>query len=298
MRSVEGSAGIDRTTGEVDEAGGEGVAADDPGVTGSAVDLAGRHPHGGTFMTVFTVTVFTVTVKAMEPTPLSAVDNGMSIDQIAAEAGLPVRTIREYQTIGLLPGPERRGRVGIYRPTHLARLRLIGRLQERGYSLAGIKDLLTSWREGADLTEVLGLTADELVHLDEPGAPVTAQQLATIVPALVPDRLGDLLATGVVAPLDDDDLCVPSPSLLQLTIDVLDAGYPTDDVLDLLTTIRAATDHIADTAARLLARPPAGIDPDRLAALTTKGRGTLAHGTGRLTIHTLGQLLGLDRPRE
>jgi DNA-binding transcriptional MerR regulator len=222
-------------------------------------------------------------------------DDGMSIDEIAAAARLPVRTIREYQTIGLLPGPERRGRVGVYRPAHLGRLRLIGRLQDRGYSLAGIKDLLTSWRDGADLGDVLGLAADELVHLDEPGAPVTADQLGTLVPSLVPDRLADLMATGVVAPLDDDRLCVPSPSLLQLAIDALDAGYSPDDVLDLLATIRAATDDIADAVARLLARPPTGVDPDRLAALTTKGRGTLAHGTGRLTIHTLGQLLGLER---
>lgn len=231
----------------------------------------------------------------MTSIPLTEAADGMSIDEIAAEAGLPVRTIREYQTIGLLPGPERRGRVGVYRPAHLGRLRLIGRLQDRGYSLAGIRDLLTSWRDGADLGEVLGLVADELVHLDEPGAPITADQLEAIVPSLVPARLGDLIATGVVAPLDGDRLCVPSPSLLQLAVDVLDTGFSPDDVLGLLATIRGATDDIADAAARLLAQPPAGVDPDRLAGLTTKGRGTLAHGTGRLTIHTLGHLLGLDQ---
>jgi DNA-binding transcriptional MerR regulator len=230
--------------------------------------------------------------------PTNTPADGMSIDQIAAEAELPVRTIREYQTIGLLPGPARRGRVGVYGAAHLGRLRLIGRLQQRGYSLAGIKDLLTSWRDGADLGEVLGLAADELVHLDEPGAPVTAAQLEAIIPSLIPDRLDELIATGVVAPIDGDRLCVPSPSLLQLAIDVLDTGYSADDVLGLLATIRAATDDIADAAARLLVQAPAGVDPDRLAALTTKGRGTLAHGTGRLTIHTLGQLLGLERSRD
>lgn len=224
----------------------------------------------------------------------SDADDGMTIDQIAARAGLPVRTVREYQAIALLPGPERRGRVGVYRPAHLARLRLIGRLQHRGYSLAGIKDLLASWRDGADLADVLGLAPDELVHLDEPGTTVTVEQLAAIVPSLVPDRLDALVATGIVTPLDGDRLCVPSPSLLQLTLDTLDAGYATDDVLHLLATIRAATRDIADAAARLLAHPPDTADPDRLAALTAKGRGTLAHGTGRLTIHTLGQILGLD----
>ena len=53
---------------------------------------------------------------------------------------VPVRTIREYQTMGVLPPPERRGRVGLYRTTHVARLELIARLQVRGYSLAGIRE--------------------------------------------------------------------------------------------------------------------------------------------------------------
>ena len=65
----------------------------------------------------------------------------LSVDELARRAGLPTRTIREYQTIGLLPSPERRGRVGIYRIAHLQRLQLIARLQDRGYSLAGIRDL-------------------------------------------------------------------------------------------------------------------------------------------------------------
>ena len=101
----------------------------------------------------------------------------LSVDELARRAGLPTRTIREYQTMGLLPSPERRGRVGIYRVAHLQRLQLIGRLQDRGYSLAGIRDLLTSWTDGDELTDILGLSPDELVHLDEPGAPATLDQL-------------------------------------------------------------------------------------------------------------------------
>jgi hypothetical protein len=42
-----------------------------------------------------------------------------------------------------------------------------------------------------------------------------------------------------------------------------------------------------------LAERPASTNPDRLAALATRGRGLLAHGTGRLTIHTLGRRLGV-----
>lgn len=218
----------------------------------------------------------------------------LTVDQLANRAGLPVRTIREYQTTGLLPGPVRRGRVGIYGPTHLARLALIGRLQERGYSLAGIRDLVSSWSDGADLGEILGLEADQLVHVDEPGAPATPEQLATLLPALVPDRLDDLIAAGVVDACGPGRYCVPSPSLLQLTVDALGAGYEPDRVLDLLTTIRDATSAIASATVELLTDRPADADADRLVALATRGRGLLAHSTGRLTIHAIGKALGID----
>lgn len=225
--------------------------------------------------------------------PAEAADE-LIVDQLATRAGLPVRTIREYQTMGLLPGPERRGRVGIYGPTHLARLALIGRLQERGYSLAGIRDLVGSWRDGADLGEVLGLEADQLVHLDEPGTPATLVQIGALLPTLVPGRLQDLLATSVVEACGPGRYCVPSPSLLQLAVDAIAAGYQPDAVLGLLTTIRDATAVVAGAAVALLADRPAEGDTDRLVALAARGRGLLAHGTGRLTIHAIGRRLGID----
>jgi DNA-binding transcriptional MerR regulator len=220
----------------------------------------------------------------------------LSVDELATRAGLPTRTIREYQTMGLLPAPERRGRVGIYRPAHLQRLQLIGRLQERGYSLAGIRDLLTSWHDGDELTDILGLSPDELVHLDEPGAPATLDQLARLLPQLVPSRLDDLLGVGVVDHCGPDRYCVPSPSLLQLTVDALAAGYTPSAVLTLLNAVHDAAELVANAAHKLITRPPAGIDPDRLESLATRGRGLLAHGTGRLAIYTLGHRLDHDAP--
>ena len=215
----------------------------------------------------------------------------LSVDELANRAGLPTRTIREYQTMGLLPPPERRGRIGIYRRAHLYRLQLIGRLQQRGYSLAGIRDLLTSWHDGAELTDVLGLSPDELVHLDEPGTPATLDQLARVLPAFVPKRLDDLLAVGLIDHCGPDRYCIPSPSLLQLTVDALAAGYTPTQVLALLRAIHDAADLVATAAAKLLARPPSRLDSAQLTRLANRGRGLLAHGTGRLTIYTLGQRL-------
>jgi DNA-binding transcriptional MerR regulator len=217
----------------------------------------------------------------------------LTVDELAQRAKLPVRTIREYQTMGLLPAPTKRGRVGLYRQTHLSRLQVIARLQDRGYSLAGIRDLLASWRDGADLGEVLGLVPDELVHIDEPGTPATLDQLTVALPALVPGRLDELVAIGLIEQCDPDHYCVPSPSLLQLARDALNAGYTPDRVLGLLAAISRAAADVADGVVAALASPPETPDQTALAALATRGRGLLAHGTGRLTIHTLGRRLGI-----
>ena len=106
---------------------------------------------------------------------------------------LAVRTVRADQTVGLRPGPRRQGRIGLYGPSHLRRLQLVARLRERGYSLAGIADLLGRWRTGSDLGEVLGLEPDQLVHIDEPGAPASPEQLAALLPDFVPEHLDDAL---------------------------------------------------------------------------------------------------------
>jgi len=227
--------------------------------------------------------------------PRSA-DGELTIDKLAARAGLPTRTIREYQTMGLLPSPDKRGRIGIYGQHHVHRLELIGRLQERGYSLAGIRDLLGAWSDGSDLSQVLGLLPDELVHAEEPGTAVTLDQLARLLPSFVPSRLDDILAVGLIDVCGPDRYCVPSPSLLQLTIDALAAGYKPREVLSLLTAIHDAAEVVATAADKLLSRPPAGLDDDGIAQLATRGRGLLAHGTGRLTVYALGRRLEREAP--
>jgi len=48
-----------------------------------------------------------------------------------------------------------------------------------------------------------------------------------------------------------------------------------------------------DTVLSTLTHPPAGADGEHLTQLATRGRGLLAHGVGRLTIHALGRRLGI-----
>ncbi|MGV9451982.1 MerR family transcriptional regulator [Streptomyces sp. NPDC003635] len=73
-----------------------------------------------------------MTTDAEQPT--------LTIDELAARAGVTVRTVRFYGTKGLLPppviGPRR---VGHYGRDHLARLALIEELQQQGMTLAAIE---------------------------------------------------------------------------------------------------------------------------------------------------------------
>jgi DNA-binding transcriptional MerR regulator len=216
-----------------------------------------------------------------------------TVDQIAQRADVPVRTLREYQTMGLVHPPRKAGRVGLYDRSHLRRLQLIARLQDRGYSLAGIGDLLAAWRGGDALTDILGLESDELVHVDEPGAPATLDQLASLLPALVPDRLEELLATGVVESCGPDRYCIPSPSLLQLSLDAIEAGIGPDASLELLRALRLAADTAADAVLATIAAIPARSDQQAVERLVGRGRGLLAHGLGRLTLHRIGRLVGV-----
>ncbi|MET8831904.1 MerR family transcriptional regulator [Streptomyces sp. NPDC004610] len=82
----------------------------------------------------------------------------LTIDELAARAGVTVRTVRFYATKGLLPppvlGPRRVGRYG---RAHLARLALIEELRHQGLTLAAIERYLRRLPDG--------LSADDLaVH--------------------------------------------------------------------------------------------------------------------------------------
>jgi DNA-binding transcriptional MerR regulator len=83
------------------------------------------------------------------------VSDDLTIDELARAAGTRSSTVRLYQTRGLLPPPEIRGRVGFYSAAHLARLRAIERLQREGYSLAAIRSLMDSFAQGGSLAGIV-----------------------------------------------------------------------------------------------------------------------------------------------
>ncbi len=86
-------------------------------------------------------------------------DAVVTIDELAAAWATTTRRIRSFQTLGLLPHPDLRGRTGLYGPRHRDRLAAILRLQEEGFSLESIGVLFRALDGGQSLSTVLGLAA-------------------------------------------------------------------------------------------------------------------------------------------
>jgi DNA-binding transcriptional MerR regulator len=224
----------------------------------------------------------------------SASGPDMTIDELARRAQLPVRTIREYHTMRLLPPPERRGRVGYYGPGHVHRLELITRLQGRGYSLAGIRDLLQAWAAGADLTSLLGIEPGR-APLDEMPLRLTRADLLARVPALSGPALGLAREAGLVQS-DGDEVLVRSPALLAFVADGTAAGIPVSDMLNLASTLRHQLSSLAETIAdliadRLLPALQAGQNPGELGPLLQRGRVLLLQGAASLLADSIGAAL-------
>ena len=80
------------------------------------------------------------------------------IDELAQRSGVASRTIRFYNTEGLLPAPLMRGRVAYYEQEHVVVLRIIRELKEQHHlPLEVIKNLLTIRATHGDMQMNLAL---------------------------------------------------------------------------------------------------------------------------------------------
>jgi DNA-binding transcriptional MerR regulator len=218
----------------------------------------------------------------------------LTIDELAQRAQLPVRTLREYHTMRLLPPTGRRGRVGVYGDQHVERLELIARLQRRGYSLAGIRDLLGAWDAGTDLTTLLGVDSGPAA-LDETPLVISRAELAGRLPAPAADSIDRAAAAGLIVPRGDEHFLVRSPALLALVADAVRAGVPLDQVLDLAATLTGGLGTLAgDLAAQLeqILRPLATAgDVGQLASLLQRWRVLWQQGAASILTDRLGAAL-------
>ncbi len=208
------------------------------------------------------------------------------IEDLAHASGATVRTIRAYQDRGLLPTPERRGRANVYREAHLARLRQIADLLDRGYTLASIKELLEAWDAGRGLGGVLGLVAEvQGPWTDEEADRITRTELdAKFGGAQDDEAIAEAVALGVLerVPGRGDEFLVPSPQELSVAIELHAAGVPLMAISGHLRELRGQVEHIASrflefttehVFARYLGhRPPTDSDAAEAASMVRRLR--------------------------
>jgi DNA-binding transcriptional MerR regulator len=173
-------------------------------------------------------------------------DGELTVDQLAARAGVTVRNVRAYAARGLLPPPRMVGRTGYYGRQHVARLLLVREMLAEGYTLAMIERTLTSApATGSSATLALhrALLAPWLPPEPEEitGAELAARAGVPENPAVVESLVG----LGLVERIDDARLRVLDPALLTAGIQVLALGVPLEALIEAQATV---TEHVREVA--------------------------------------------------
>jgi len=175
------------------------------------------------------------------------------VTELAERAGITVRTLRFYRERKLIPPPRREGRIAWYNDHHLARLRTITALLERGHTLGGIAELIAAFESGRrDVGELLGLDGSLPSWSEETPVRLTPQALADYFD-------GEATAANLTVSLDIGYLAVDGDDIVHISRRLLDAsralvaqGIPLSAVLAAGHEVRGHVDAIAETFATLL----------------------------------------------
>ena len=186
----------------------------------------------------------------MNSTPEEAAPAEYTIDELAAASRVPSRTIRFYQSKSALPHPQIRGRVAIYGPAHLDRLKLIASLQDRGLRIDAIRELTSRIDKGeVDVNEWLGIDAQlQVPWADDQPRTATEAELYELAGSRRPGLLGDLLRAKLVKRHGDVYL-VRSPALLQIAARLESAGIDLETATGGAEIIRKHLGRTADELA-------------------------------------------------
>lgn len=218
----------------------------------------------------------------------------MSIEELAQRSGYTVRNLRAFQARGILPPPRLEGRKGFYSRDHLGRVGLVRRLQDRGYSLAAIRDFVDRMAESKPgaIDDVGRTITSDLV----PQTPLRGAKVLRRFPddATIRRRLAELEIV-----IEQDGVpYAPSSELVQVLLQLADDGYPLTALLDTVEKLRSHAGQVATLYRQINEKHvvgpylAAGAPPDELPALTAR----LARGRA-LGVHLFQILLSQNLQR-
>ncbi|KOV56121.1 MerR family transcriptional regulator [Streptomyces sp. AS58] len=185
------------------------------------------------------------------------------MEELARLAGITVRTLRFYRERKLIPPPRRQGRIAWYDDQHLARLRTIGALLDRGHTLSGIAELAEAFDHGRDVGDLLGLGAPT----EETPVRLTPEELADhFAGQVTPENLAAALELGYLG-TDGEEIVHISRRLLEVSSELVREGIPLAEVLAAGRRVREHADALAGLFAELVLRHASEEDLPRLRPL-------------------------------
>lgn len=170
----------------------------------------------------------------LEAMPEVAADDAeMTIDDLAASSQVPSRTIRFYQSKGVLPKPIMKGRVAYYGKAHAERLELIATLQDRGLRIDAIRELSARLDRGeVDIGEWLGLEEQlQRPWDDDQPKTLSEDEIYELAGRKRAGLIGDL-TRGKLVERRGTVFFVPSPALLAIATRLEAAGLDLDVVIE------------------------------------------------------------------
>jgi DNA-binding transcriptional MerR regulator len=199
----------------------------------------------------------------------------MTIDELARRVDMTARNIREWQTMGVLPPPERRGRIGIYSADHMTRIERIKSLRAEGFPLDVIRRMLRSAESAPDVRRLAAEVFD-------PANLTTSMELKREDLA---DRLGrdaerHLSACGLIDVLDENVVVITDTSTFDYVEKLVAIGLPLDKVAETLTQM--ADHHLASVQTLVGLYRETIWEPFVGSGLPTEQWRTIADKTGQL----------------
>jgi DNA-binding transcriptional MerR regulator len=173
------------------------------------------------------------------------------VEQLATACEVSVDTVRYYQARGLLPQPDKEGRVAWYRAEHADRIREIRALQRQGLTLAAIRRVVDGELGSADAGLAAAVAAERGETVDGELMSLDAFASASGVPASLiqaVEREGIRIGKEV----DGETRYTPGDiEVVRTALRLLEFGLPLGDLLSLAREADRAMRGLADRAVEL-----------------------------------------------
>ncbi|QQG98997.1 MerR family transcriptional regulator [Mycobacteroides chelonae] len=165
----------------------------------------------------------------------------LTIDQLAQRVAMTARNIREWQTLGLVPPPEKRGRVGIYSDDHVAIINHVKNLKSQGFPLDVIRRVIDSGSGSEDSVRKMVIEALSPFATGEPVVMPRAE-LITRVGTGADVALAEL---GLVSDVDAKTISVRDSETLDAIELLIAAGMSMSRITETLREVDRLQHQIA-----------------------------------------------------